>query len=118
MKQPCQAIREFLTGNLGKRCMGGLTGTDWRALTAAVHIIELYTVHRDPAVLQAFGLIVGQMQRSMQELAYHAIAAGLNWEDREPLWAEAGLEPFARVSVCVYGPGGIPPVSGEKWNRP
>jgi Arc/MetJ-type ribon-helix-helix transcriptional regulator len=43
---------------IGSRALAPLTGTDARALGAAVQIIELYTYDRNSNVLAAFGLIV------------------------------------------------------------
>lgn len=83
--------------------LGALTGTDRRALAAAVHIIELFAVvevsHED-AILEAFHNVVMCMQPSTRDFAYHAIAQVTEWEWREKLWERSGL---ASVSPIVGG---------------
>lgn len=109
MKQPKPAaatIYPWLRANLGPRSLAPLTGQDSRALQAAVQIIELYSYDRDDTVLQAFALVVGRMQESTQELAYHAIAHILNWSDRIAIWHTAGLPPFENPRTCSFEPGG------------
>ena len=103
---PSVTIFQWLRANLGPRCLAPLTGTDTRALRAAVEIIELYSYHTRPELLKAFGIVVSSgMQKSTQELAYHAIAHLLNWEDRARLWDAAGL-PLFDPQVCSFEPGG------------
>lgn len=106
---PAHRVMSWLKANLGKSCLAPLTGTDTKALRAAVQIIELYgyIAQRDEdATLAAFAAIVRQMQRSTQELAYHSIAMLMEWHSRDEIWARAGLEPLERVRVCAYEPGG------------
>jgi hypothetical protein len=67
---------------------------------------------REPEVAKAFGLVVGRMQGSTKELAFHAIAHPLDWPDRPRLWAAAGLLPIP-VRKCAYEPGG----EGERAAR-
>lgn len=104
-KTVSQTILPWLRDNLGDRCTAPLTGTDVRALLAAVQIIDLYSVHNDSGVLEAFGLVVNCMQPSTQELAYHSIAHVMNWWDRERIWKELGLAEF-KPRVCAWEPGG------------
>ena len=68
-KQPCQTLPEWLRSNLGPRCLAPLTGTDSKALAAAVQIVELYAYQSRAEVLEAFGLVVMQMQESCWPLA-------------------------------------------------
>lgn len=105
-KPCCQNLLPWLRANLGQRCLAPLTGTDARALAAAVHIIELYAYHGDIHVLTAFGHIVRCMQPSTQELAFHAIAHVMDWSDRKHLWLLASLEPF-EPRVCAFEPARI-----------
>ncbi|HWN09743.1 MAG TPA: hypothetical protein VNO50_10830 [Pyrinomonadaceae bacterium] len=102
-KPPCETVLPWLKANLGKHCLAPLTSTDAKALAAAVQIIELYAYHPGINVIDAFGEIVGCMQQSTQELAYHSIAMVMNWEDREPLWVAAGL-PAINPRKCAFEP--------------
>lgn len=101
----CKTLRPWLKANLGARCLAPLTGQDAKALDAIAQIIELYAYDRDPAVEQAFALIVRQMQMSCWPLAYHAIAHVMEWGDRERLWSLAGL-PIHSFGLCAFEPGG------------
>lgn len=96
----------WLWANLGKTCTAGLTGTDTRALIAAVHVIELYSVDPIRAVAQAFGVIVSRMQPEFQPLAYHAIAHVMDWNHRAEIWALTGLDLPRHLPSCVNEPGG------------
>lgn len=90
-KPYCKSLTAWLIANLGKGCLAALTGTDSRALQAAVHIIDAHSYDRSRANVDAFGLVVGRMQKSTQYLAFHAIAHVMDWDDRAPIWASAGL---------------------------
>lgn len=108
-KPYCQTLRTWLKANLGKDCLAPLTGTDVRALSCAIHLIDLWAQSRsfDSEVLQAFGIVVLWMQPSTQGLAYHAIAHVLDWSDRDAVWTAAGLADVPRPrSKCLYEPGG------------
>jgi len=108
-KPYCQTVRSWLKNNLGKDCLAPLTGTDARALDAAVHLIDLWSQCRNPSseILQAFGIVVCQMQRHTQGLAYHAIAHVLDWPDRDDVWSWAGLSEIPRPRTkCLMEPGG------------
>ena len=94
-KPPCQSIRSWLDANLGRGCLAPLTGTDAKALAAAVHIIELYAYHPAQSLIDAFGKVVCCMQPKCQEMAYHAIAHVMNWSDRAEIWVKAGLPEFS-----------------------
>jgi len=84
----------WLKANLGKNCLAPMTGTDSRALAAAVQTVELYAYHEDAGILEAFGRLVKCMQPSTRELAFHAIAHVLDWPDRRRVWMEADLPEF------------------------
>ncbi len=99
-------IFPWLKSNLGPRALAPLTGTDTRALRAAVEIIELYSVDHNPVVIEAFGNVVSQMQRSTMHLAFHGIAHVLDWGDRLNIWVMAGL-PEIDPGKCSFEPGGL-----------
>lgn len=105
-KPVCQTVRPWLQANLGKTCMSGLTGTDWRALAAAVHVVELYSYATNDLTAKAFGDCVRQMQRSQRRLAFHAIAHVMDWSDRQTLWTRAALESIPEAGRCAFEPGG------------
>jgi hypothetical protein len=115
-KPKCQTLLPWLRANLGKKCLAPLTSQDAKALAAAVQIIDLYgwcDRTCEASVFQAFGNIVRCMQRSTQELAYHAIAHVLDWHDRERIWKAAGLDPLDGRRLCAWEPGG-----SERGGRP
>lgn len=108
-KPVAETIFPWLRANLGKNCLGPLTGTDARALRAAVQIIDLYSYHRDKSVLEAFQKVVFCMQPHCQEFAYHAIAHVMDWSDRPLIWraAELDVPEYCFVPrVCAFEPGG------------
>jgi len=102
-----KTVFPWLKANLGKGCLGVLTGQDFKALAAAVQLVPVWCNSDDRAqVAHAFRLVVEQMQPSARELAFHAIAHAADWGHRYELWASSGLPMFERVRVCAYGPGG------------
>lgn len=100
-KPKCATLLPWLKANLGKHCLGPLTGTDYRALAAAVQIIDLYAETRDRSIIEAFAIAVLCMQSGTQELAYHAIAHVMDWPDRAEIWNSAGLPTFT-PRRCAY----------------
>jgi hypothetical protein len=102
---PAQTVMAWLKANLGSRALAPLTGSDTRALRAAVQIIEQYSYDRCPALVEAFGMVVCRMQPSTAELAYHSIAHVMDWSDRSEIWVKAGLPEFA-PRLCAFEPGG------------
>lgn len=103
-KPVCQTVRGWLIANLGKHCLGALTGTDAKALDAAVHLIELYSISRHEFSLHGFRYAVLTMQPSTRELAYHAIALVMDWSDRRVVWEEALLAPIPNLRRCAFEP--------------
>lgn len=98
-----EQITDWLRENLGPTSTAPLTGTDHRALAAAVAIMHLYSYHARPQVLEAFGRVVACMQHSTRHLAYHAIAYVMDWSDRARVWEAAGL-PLVNVGRCKHEP--------------
>lgn len=95
-KATCVGLFDWLRANLGRGprdrgVFSALTGTDWRALAAAAHILELYSICNAPAVIEAFRHVVMQMQPKTRYFAFHAIAFLAEWETRARLWKQAGL---------------------------
>jgi hypothetical protein len=114
-KADCDALIVWLKGNLPRGSLGALTGTDSKALAAAVHVLRLYAYTDDLRVLGAFRLIVEQM--ATREFAYHAIAYVSEWENREAWWALAGLPPIGRVWVCAFEPAGRAITPEARWRE-
>lgn len=110
----CETLPDWLKENLGPLALAPLTGTDSKALAAAVQIIELYSYDPRPSVLEAFGLIVRRMQPKNWQLAYHAIAHVMDWGHRPRVWHKAGLPPIS-AGRCKYEPRSNPsPASSGK----
>lgn len=105
-KPKAETIFPWLRANLGKKCLAPLTGTDSRALQAAVQIIEHYAYDSDPTVLAAFRLVVLRMQPKCYVFAFHAIAHVMDWSDRERIWLSSHLPSEIRhFQRCAYEPG-------------
>ncbi len=103
-KSVSQTVLPWLKSNLGKRCIAPLTGTDARALFAAVHAIDLYAYAPSEELLTAFAILVRNMQPHTRELAFHSIAHILDWSDRDRIWNAAGLDGFPRRQLCAFEP--------------
>jgi hypothetical protein len=103
-KPPCETVLRWLQANLGAHCTGSLTGSDVRALKAAVMIVEAYSYDRCHALELAFQLVVLRMQLKTREFAYHAIAHVMDWGDRDLLWARAELPHIETPWLCQFGP--------------
>jgi hypothetical protein len=85
--------------------LGGLTGQDWPALKAAVHIVELWCAADSQGRIHAaiaFNACVRAMQPELRRLAYHSIAHVGDWSHREQLWNAAQLPPIDNPGRCTY----------------
>ena len=98
---PCIAVYAWLQIHFGRHCLAPLTGTDHKALAAAAQILALYAYDSSPEVIEAFGKVVRRMQPTTQRFAFHAIAHGIEWSQRERIWAEAGL-PAMPPAECAF----------------
>jgi hypothetical protein len=98
-KASCDELLKWFKDNpnLPGLSLGALTGTDHRALAAAVHLLELYAGGGNTNTLDAFRIVVNQMQPSTRVFAFHAIAFLLDWSDRSRIWHEAGLFPLEQL---------------------
>lgn len=104
------SLRPWLRENLGKHCLAPLTSADSKALDAAIHIIELYSIDRDDRlIVRAFATVVRRMQESTRYLAYHATAHSLDWSDRSHVWFLAGFSECP-TSRCQHEPADRSPV--------
>jgi len=99
-------VGSWLATELGLSVLEPMTETDWRALLAAVQIVELWRDGRQPHVAQAFKLVVIEMHQHLRRLAYHAIAHVMDWSHREELWRSAGLPEVTHTyGRCRNEPG-------------
>ncbi|SRR6266545_3677340 len=103
-KPPAVTLYPWLEANLGKYCLAPLTGTDARALLAAVQIVEHYSYDPHINVAEAFGAIVQRMQPKCRYFAYHAIAHVMDWHNRPELWERAQLERLTNIPRCKHEP--------------
>lgn len=95
----------WLKANLGKHCLAPLTSHDVEALMAAQAIVPMISWEGAPAELfQAYKAVVEEMQPHCRYLAFHAIAAELDWGHRAMIWGAAGLSFEDVRGVCVHGP--------------
>lgn len=111
-KPRCADLLLWLRLNLGKHCLAPLTGTDSRALAAAVHVLDLYSNGDETTralALAAFAHCVAAMQNKpcVRWLAYHSIAYVMDWNDRDAVWRRAGLASFEHRMVCANEPAGL-----------
>jgi len=97
-----EQIADWFSFNLGST--GALTGTDWKALRAAVAILELYAYDASPTLLPAFRAVALRMQETTREFAYHAIAMVFDWGDRDRIWEQAELPFISSPNKCKAEP--------------
>ena len=100
-KPVAATVLPWLKANLGS--LAELTGTDHKALQAAVHIVELCCYAPSDPLYQAFGACVREMQPKCQRFAYHAIAHVADWGNRARWWKAAGL-PIGDFGRCKHEP--------------
>lgn len=100
-KSAADRVIPWLRANLGNQCTAPLTGTDARALAAAVQVAELYSYCPTVTVATAFRYVVTEMQTTTRELAYHSIAMVMDWSDRDRLWTAAELTPILNPRRCL-----------------
>lgn len=108
---PAWRVRKWLKDNLGKHCLGCLTGQSAKSLGAAVQIVNLYSYcdgEAEPHVVEAFRRIVLTTHEDGQEreLIYHSIAMVMEWSTRDQLWARCQLPTLKRRRLCAHEPGG------------
>ena len=92
-KPACTSTFAFLRAN--RHDLGALTGQDRRALEAIAHCWELYAASDDvgrAAAIVAVAALLGAMQDKCWRFAREAIAAAMDWDDRDVLWALVDAE--------------------------
>lgn len=87
-KPPCKSAREFIAFHLGREAFAPLTGQDSRALSAFIHLLELYAVVGDGHAIEAMRAVLPAMQEKCWFIAAYAIPGVLDWGDTERLWRQ------------------------------
>ena len=80
---------EFIRAHLGRNAFAPLTGTDWRAWRAFVHLVELWGVSRDPRALDAMTHCIACAQTrhdDVMQVFVQTIPAMLDWSDVARIW--------------------------------
>jgi hypothetical protein len=88
-KPPSKIASEFCRAHLGRHAFAPLTGTDWRAWHAFVHLLELWGVSRDPRALDAMRSTIACAQtrhEDVMQIFVQTIPAMLDWSDVAALW--------------------------------
>lgn len=119
-KPCCQAARPWLRGRLTKVTgdrypLAPLTGQDARALSAFVHLLELYACSDDVgrrSALLALHHAVMAMQGSTRHIAKAAIPYVLDWSDEDRLWPE-----ILCARAIAEGDAALEPVVGVDHGR-
>lgn len=81
-------VRERLNN---KSALAPLTGQDFRAFTAFVHLVDLYSAGDDEGrrhAVRAMQHCVSAMQPSTRHLVKVAIPHVMDWSDEERLWSQ------------------------------
>lgn len=78
---------KWLRANGHGSSLAALTGTDARALDAIAACWTLYSVERDPRVLDAVGALLLMMQPKCRAVAQALIPWAMDWSDEGPVWA-------------------------------
>jgi hypothetical protein len=106
-----QIAREFVHAHLGRGAFAPLTGTDWRAWRAFVHLVELWGVSRDPNALAAMRSCLACAQgehEDVMQVFVQTIPAMLDWSDHDRLWpAIAPDTDVAHRLVPIHGDGAL-----------
>lgn len=91
----CKDARAFLKHHLGTAALAALTGQDERALSAFIHLLDLYCVSDErgrAAALAAMKSVLDCAQPSVLEVFKKCIPHALDWSDEERIWQEVRRE--------------------------
>lgn len=87
-EQPrCKDAVSWMRGNYGRGCLAPLTGTDWRAWRALVHVWDLWVYTESERVLGAALELLHQMQHQTRDHALAVVPFAGNWTDELKLRA-------------------------------
>lgn len=102
-RTPEKIASEFIRAHLGRGAFAPLTGTDWRAWHAFVHLLQLWGVSRDPRAMDAMRATVACAQtrhEDVMQIFVQTIPALLDWCHVAEMWPRicpAGLETYQAV---------------------
>jgi hypothetical protein len=93
-KPYCESVRKWVEGRLkDKGAFAPMTGQDWRAFAAFVHLVALYGASDADGsghAIAAMRHTVRAMQPSTRHLAKAAIPHMLDWGDEDRIWRQLG----------------------------
>lgn len=78
--------KQFVTAHLGRDAFAPFTGTDGRAWSAYVYLLELWGVSRDPRSVVAMRECIACAQPSTMDIFIQTIPAVLDWCHVRELW--------------------------------
>lgn len=90
----CKTAPKWIEGHLGKGCFAPMTCQDYRAFSAFVHLLELYSFADEDGqqcALIAMSSTIMAMQPKCRSIAKKAIPHVLDWDDEDRLWARMGM---------------------------
>lgn len=87
-KSTLDQVRFFVKAHLGKDCFAPFTGTDARAWSAFVYLVECYSVSRQTQSLDAMRWTVrcAQLKEDVLRVFVQTIPAVMDWGDVATLW--------------------------------
>lgn len=90
-RPPEKIASEFIRARLGKRCFAPMTGTDWKAWHAFVHLLTLWGYTLNPSAVDAMRATVACAQtrhEDVMQIFVQTIPAVLDWGDVARLWPQ------------------------------
>lgn len=112
-KPSTTVAQDFVRAHLGRGAFAPLTGTDWRAWSAFVYLLELYGVSRDPRSVDAMRATLACAQASVMDIFIQTIPAILDWYNVAELWPQIAPERAARELAAIDVVG----ENGHVWRR-
>lgn len=85
----CKSMIPWLEGLCGKGCFAPLTGQDWQALRAFVHLVDLFAhgdMHGRSHAIDAMVATIAAMQPTTRHLAKRVIPHVMDWSDEQRIW--------------------------------
>lgn len=119
-KSTLEQASVFVKAHLGKDCFAPLTGTDYRAWSAFVYLVECYSVSGQTQALDAMRWTVrcAQAKADVLRVFVQSIPAVMDWGDVARIWptivrggpndelARSGFDTLAAVELYQRSEGG------------